>query len=326
MIISRTPLRISLGGGGTDLPSFYRNHGSGFLVAAAIDKHIYIAIHRNFEDRYLLKYSEIENVAKVSEIRHPMIRAVLERLDSPGALEVTSIADIPAGTGLGSSGSFGVGLVRALSSYSRDPRSAQEIAAIASDIEINVLNEPVGKQDQYIAACGGITAFEFRSDESVSVTPIVMREADRRDFERSLMLFYTGIRRSASDELKTLARGAGTTKAIVENLESVRTAGYIAAEALANGEVESFGRMLTRQWELKYHRQPSLVHDEMDVIIQKGLATGAFGGKLIGAGGGGFLLFSTDRPAKLRLAMEENGLQEVPIAIDYEGTTTLRAW
>lgn len=322
MLISRTPLRISLGGGGTDLPSFYRTHGNGFLVAAAIDKYVYVTTHQNFEPRYLLKYSEVENVETHLEIRHPMIRSIIAELDIKPGIEISSIADIPAGTGLGSSGSFAVGLIKSLTTYHRNYLSNDKVAELASRLEIEVLKEPVGKQDQYIAATGGITAFEFLADESVRCHQVSMRESDRRDFESSLMLFYTGIRRSASDELRTLKFESQSTS-LIENLEAVRAAGYEAVEALENGEIEKYGGMLYDQWKLKYQRQPSGVHDEINDVISSGLAAGAFGGKLIGAGGGGFILFSTDSRPKLRSAMEQHGLAEVPIRIDYEGSTVL---
>lgn len=326
MIISRTPLRISLGGGGTDLPFFYRKNSPGFLVAGAIDKYIYIAVHHNFEDSFLLKYSEIENAKEIEEIRHPMIRAVLTELEAPRALEITSIADIPAGTGLGSSGSFGVGLIKALCSFEHKYVSNHWIAEKACHVEMNILNEPVGKQDQFIAATGGITAFEFHDDESVTVTPIQMRDSDRRDFESSLMLFYTKIRRSASDELKVLRQEGSNASSIMENLEEVRAVGYRAAEALESGELDKYGALLSDQWRLKYQRQPSRVHAEIDAIIKSGIEAGAYGGKLIGAGGGGFILFSTESKPKLRKKISSHGLVEVPITIDYEGSTTIRAW
>ncbi len=320
MIISRTPLRISLGGGGTDLPSFYRLNGPGFLVAAAIDKYVYVAAHRNFEDKYLLKYSEIENVAERSDIRHPMIRSILEEYDIEPGIEISSIADIPAGTGLGSSGSFAVGLIKSLTTYNRQYVSNEKLAEVASRLEIEVLKEPVGKQDQYIAAKGGITAFEFRADESVHSYPVSMRESDRRDFETSLMLFYTGIRRSASEELRTLKFESQSTS-LRDNLEAVRAAGYEAITALENGEIDKYGKMLSDQWKLKFLRQPSAVHAEINSIIESGIRSGAFGGKLIGAGGGGFILFSTNHRSKLRSMMEQHGMAEVPIRIDYEGST-----
>ncbi|MDA8026644.1 MAG: galactokinase [Actinomycetota bacterium] len=326
MIISRTPLRISLGGGGTDLPSFYENHGGGFLVAAAIDKYVYLALHKNFEEKYLLKYSEIENVENLEQIRHPMIREVLRDLGAPTGVEITSIADIPAGTGLGSSGSFGVGLIKALTMYQRRVFSNEWIAERACEIEIDHLKEPVGKQDQYIAAIGGLTAFEFKPDGKVEVTPVNMSETNRRDFEESLILFFTGVRRSASDELRTMAKEATSMTSTSENLKAVREAGYRAFQTLVDGAIDDFGRQLNEQWKLKFHRQPSEIHNWVDSVIDDGIHAGAFGGKLIGAGGGGFLLFSTDKKAKLRAALKTHNLIEVPIAIDYEGSSTIKGW
>ena len=326
MIISRTPLRISLGGGGTDLPSFYRPHGPGFLIAAAINKYVYVAVHDNFESKYLLKYSKIENVSQLGEIRHPMIKAAFSHLGIPPGVELTSIADIPAGTGLGSSGSFAVGLLNATARYKGKTVENEWLASTAADLEINVLQEPVGKQDQYIAAFGGLTAFEFNSDESVNAEPVRMAPSDRHDLEHSLMLFFTGIRRSASDELRALAHSApANASAVRENLDEVRSAGYEALKVLESGDIERFGALLTNQWKLKLARQPSRVHEEIDAIIETAVKVGAFGGKLIGAGGGGFLLFSVSRRRAVRNAMNERGLIEVPIAFDYVGATTVTA-
>ncbi|WP_298443316.1 galactokinase [Ferrimicrobium sp.] len=326
MIISRAPLRISLGGGGTDLPSFYRNHGPGFLIAAAINKYVYVAIHDNFEPKYLLKYSEIENVAELDQIRHPMIKAAFTHLDIPPGVEVTSIADIPAGTGLGSSGSFAVGLLNAASRYKGRTVESEWLASTAAELEMNVLHEPVGKQDQYMAAFGGLTALEFNRDESVRVEQVRMDLSDRHDLEASLMLFFTGIRRSASDELRMIAHGVSANEnAVQENLKEVRSAGYEALKVLESGDIERFGTLLTNQWKLKLTRQPSRVHVEIDANIEIAIKAGAFGGKLIGAGGGGFLLFSASNRRAVRNAMHERGLVEVPIAFDYVGATTVTA-
>lgn len=326
MIISRTPLRISLGGGGTDLPSFYRHNGPGFLIAAAINKYVYVAVHDNFESKFLLKYSEIENVAALSEIKHPMIRAAFGYLGVEPGVEVTSIADIPAGTGLGSSGSFAVGLLKAAAQYMGRSVENEWLASTAADLEINVLNEPVGKQDQYIAAFGGLTAFEFKGDETVAVEKVRMHPSDRHDLEHSLMLFFTGIRRSASDELRVIAHSStASSSSVRENLDEVRNAGYEALRVLESGDVEKFGTLLTNQWKLKLARQPSRVHDDIDATIGAGIRAGAFGGKLIGAGGGGFLLFAASNRRAVRKAMSDRGLVEVPIAFDHVGATTVTA-
>lgn len=322
MIITRTPLRISLGGGGTDLPAYYRSSGEGFLVAAAITKYIYVAVHDNFVERYLLKYSKVEDVEESSHIEHPLLRSAIEFLSVPPGVEITSIADIPAGTGLGSSGTFAVGLLKALHAHQRHYVDAATVAAEACHLEIDVLGEPVGKQDQYIAAVGGVTALRFKDDESVSIESIPIPTSARHDFEEQITMFYTGHRRSASEELRALDEGASASDSFMKNnLDEVRDAGYAAAQALAEGDIHRVGEMFTNQWRLKLLRSPSPTHHHLDTLIQDGIAAGALGGKLVGAGGGGFLLFLTPDKMTLREVMSRAGLREVPIGIDYEGTS-----
>ncbi len=321
MIISRTPLRISLGGGGTDLPAYYRNNGGGFLVAAAINKYIHVAVHDNFVDRYLLKYSQIEDVESIDEIVHPLIREALRFTRVDAGVEISSIADIPAGTGLGSSGTFTVGLLKALHAYRRNYIPNETVAEQACFLEIEKLCEPVGKQDQYIAAIGGITAFEFHDDDQVTIQSVNMTRHERENFEDHLMLFYTGVRRSASDELKALDDGAGVeTSSVRQNLDDVREAGRESFQTLQSGDISAFGRMMTAQWKLKLDRSPSVIHKEIDEWIETGIAEGASGGKLVGAGGGGFLLFLAEDKQRLRAAMKSLRLREVSLGIDYAGS------
>ena len=322
MFISRTPLRISLGGGGTDLPAYYRNNGGGFLVAAAIDKYIHVAINDPFTDRYILKYSQMENVASAADIQHPLIREALLYTDTPPGIEISSVADLPAGTGLGSSGTFAVGLLKALRARSRKYAPSETIAQEACHLEIDRLREPVGKQDQYIAAIGGITAFEFHDDDSVSIHSVDMDRSTRESFEDHLMLFYTGVSRSASDYLRALDEQASMeSSAIRTNLNDVRDAGREAFKVLQQGDLSAYGHMLTEQWKLKFARSPSAIHAQVDNWIAEGIAGGAAGGKLVGAGGGGFLLFLARDKQALRATMRDLGLPEVPMGIDYRGTT-----
>ena len=324
MLVTRTPLRISLGGGGTDLPSYYKAAGEGFLIAAAINKHIYVAVHDNFVDRYLLKYSAIEDVEFVHEIQHPLLREAMVHTNTMPGVEVTSIADIPAGTGLGSSGSFTVGLLKALYARQHQMVSAADLAAHACHLEIEVLDEPCGKQDQYIAALGGLTAFTFKSDGTVDAAPIQMDDLDRKDFEENLLLFYTGVQRRAADELNALDEGASAkASAIKSNLDQVRDMGYYSAEVLQKGDLDRFGKLLTEQWKLKLERSPSTVHRQVDSWISAGIDAGASGGKLVGAGGGGFLLFLAENKGLLRRQMREIGLPEVSIEFDYRGSTII---
>jgi D-glycero-alpha-D-manno-heptose-7-phosphate kinase len=324
MIITRTPLRISLGGGGTDLPSFYESNGGGFLIAAAITKYIYIAVHRNFDEDLLLKYSAVERVDSPSEIRHPLLREAFSMIGPPRGVELTSMADIPAGTGLGSSGSFTVGVLKALHSYQRLPVTNEQLAALACHVEIERLAEPTGKQDQYAAAIGGLTAFEFRPDGSVLTEPVAMDAEHKSVLEENLLLFYTGVRRSAADEINAqMEPGEMSSSSVVDNLKAVRELGFESRAALENGDLDCFAGLMTEQWRLKLTRAPSDLHRTLDGWLRRGIDAGARGGKLIGAGGGGFLLFYAEEKQTLRLAMANLGLEEVRFSFDHEGSMTL---
>jgi D-glycero-alpha-D-manno-heptose-7-phosphate kinase len=323
MLITRTPLRISLGGGGTDLPAYYEQDG-GFLVAAAINKYIYVAAHENFVNRYLIKYSKIENVESVDSIEHPLIRESLIYTKTSPGIEVTSLADIPAGTGLGSSGTFTVGLLKALYAWQRKYIDNKDLAEIACHLEIDQLKEPVGKQDQYIAAVGGVGSFTFRPDGSVHHESLKIDDLIRRQLEDQLLLFYTGVQRRAAEELSALHDGVNLeTNSIRSNLDAVKELGIKSNAALVEGNLSVFGRLLTQQWAQKLERSPSVFHIKIDDWIQRGLHAGATGGKLIGAGGGGFLLFYTEDKSRLRTEMYRIGLREIDFAFDYTGSTLL---
>ena len=325
MIITRTPMRVSLGGGGTDLPSHYRVSG-GFLVAAAISRHVYIAVNQNFDDDILLKYSHIEKVARVADVRHPLLREALRLAGVERRVEISSMADIPANTGLGSSGSFTVGVLKALHAHQRRLVSNRELAEQACHIEIDRLGEPVGKQDQYIAALGGVTSFRFHPDDSVEVVPVPMSEDTRWRLEENLLLFYTGQRRSASEVLadQDAKSKSGNTETST-NLGRVTEIGEESFEALVSGDLPAFAKLMTLQWEMKRQRSPSATNLEIDAWINAGLECGASGGKLVGAGGGGFLLFYSEAKADLRAAMSRLGLPEVRFSFDYEGSTLVVA-
>lgn len=326
MIITRTPLRISLGGGGTDLPSYYRTSGHGFLIAAAITKYVYIAVNQNFEQDLLLKYSRVERAATQHDVSHPLLRECLASTGEWTGIEISSMADIPTGTGLGSSGAFTVGVLKALRMYSHQSHGNLDLAREACEIEMDRLGEPVGKQDQYIAAEGGITAFTFNADESVEVKALELNPLTRARVEDNLLLFYTGVRRSASEVLaEERSSSSPVATSLQDNLDQTRAIGYATRDALVNDDLDQFGELLTEQWMLKYRRQPNATHDQVDGWIRRGLAAGASGGKLVGAGGGGFLLFYADRKAELREAMAELGLSEVSFRIDYEGSAVIVA-
>jgi D-glycero-alpha-D-manno-heptose-7-phosphate kinase len=321
MIITRSPLRISLGGGGTDLPSYYREHG-GFLIAAAIDKHVYINVHDRFTDGFLLKYSHLEEAANVDAIRHPIIREALRLVGVRATnLEIASMADIPAGTGLGSSGSFTTALLRALHAHERQWVSPADLAEEACTIEMEKLGEPIGKQDQYISAIGGITVFEFHPDGRVTFRPARLGEDTRAALEEHLLLFFTGYSRSASAILSDQkARSERSDSAMLENLHFTKDLGQQSLAALESGALGEFARLMDVHWQRKKVRTPGMSNDQINSWYDLACKNGALGGKLIGAGGGGFLMFYAEDKTRLRKAMTAAGLREVRFRFDYEGT------
>ena len=321
MIMTRSPLRISLGGGGTDLPSYYQEH-SGFLIAAAIDKYIYILLHNRFVPRILLKYSQIEEVERIEEIKHPLIREALRLVGWEDLrLEITSMADIPAGTGLGSSGSFTTALLKALHLQMKSLVHPGELAEQACRIEIDVLKEPVGKQDQYIAAYGGITCFRFMPNGQVEAWPLRVSQQTLYDMEDHLLLFFTGYTRSAGDILKEQdTKSKKHDAAMTANLHFVKQLGRDIREALEQGDLQQFGALMNTHWEYKKERSASMSNSQINHWYDLALQNGAIGGKLIGAGGGGFLMLLCDERSRVRQAMAEEGLQEVRFRFDFEGT------
>jgi D-glycero-alpha-D-manno-heptose-7-phosphate kinase len=321
MIITRSPLRIPLGGGGTDLPSYYRKH-SGFLIAAAMDKYVYITLHRTFVRELIIKYSKLERVENVAEIEHPIIREALGLVGlHEGYLELTSMADIPAGTGLGSSGSFTTALLKALHAYKKNLVHPSELAQQACQIEIQRLAEPIGKQDQFIAAYGGVTCFQFLPDEEVKAWPLRVDAQTLYNLEDNLLLFFTGYSRSASSILKEQDdRSKQRDQGMIDNLHFVKELGYQSMEALEDGNLPRFAELMRVHWERKKQRSGSMSNDNINRWYDLAMESGALGGKLIGAGGGGFLLFYAEEKTRLRLAMAQAGLQEVRFRFDFEGT------
>lgn len=324
MIITRSPLRISLGGGGTDLPSYYREHG-GFLIAAAIDKYVYITVHRRFVDGFLLKYSHLEEVATIKEIKHPIIREALKLAGvQERNLEIASMADIPAGTGLGSSGSFTTALLKALHALRKNLVHPSELAEQACFIEIEKLREPVGKQDQYIAAYGGITCFHFLPDDRVQASPLKISEETLLELEDNLLLFFTGYSRSASRILREQDdKSKRSDKAMVENLHFVKELGQQSQRALEGDDLHEFARLMDLHWQRKKERSAGMSNERINEWYDFAMANGALGGKIIGAGGGGFLMFYAADKARLRHAMRERGLMEVRFRFEAEGTKIL---
>jgi len=324
MIITRSPLRITLGGGGTDLPSYYRNY-NGFLIAAAIDKYVYITVMRPFIPGIFLKYSELEKVEQVDEVRHSIIREAIRTLDfKTPQIEITSLADIPAGTGLGSSGSFTTALLRALFAHRHRLILPDELARLACHIEMEILHEPIGKQDQYIAAYGGITCFEFNKDDSVMAYPLSISIDTLFDLEDNLLLFFTGFARSASTILKDQdQRSKDMDPDMLNNLHYVKDLGLRSKEALLEGRTTDFGALMHEHWEHKRKRSTGMSNPQIDEWYDLGMKNGALGGKLVGAGGGGFLMFYAEDHRRLRRAISKAGLEEVRFRFDFEGTKTL---
>ena len=321
MIIARSPLRISLGGGGTDLPSYYRTHG-GFLVAAAIDRYVYITLHQTFVPELIVKYSSLERVAGAAELKHPILREALRLMGIEGPyLELTSMADIPAGTGLGSSGSFATALLKALHTHQKGLIHPRELAEQACHIEIDILKEPIGKQDQYIAAFGGITSFEFGTDDTVTARPLNLSSETLYNLEDNLLLYFTGYSRSASTILKEQDDATRRQDAaMADNLDLVKDLGHQSQRALESGDLAGFAELLSQQWAHKKRRSGAMSNERIDAWYRLAMDNGARGGKLIGAGGGGFLLFYAADKARLRRAMTGAGLREVRFRFDFEGT------
>jgi D-glycero-alpha-D-manno-heptose-7-phosphate kinase len=324
MIIARSPLRISLGGGGTDVPSYYQEH-EGFLLAAAIDRYVYVTVMRPFTEGIYLKYSEIEQVKDVSDIRHPIMREVLAslKLKTP-QIEITTLADIPSGTGLGSSGSFTTALIKALYAHYRKNIHPQHLAELACQIEIEKLGEPIGKQDQYIAAYGGISEFTFHKDGSVHSAPLNLSVQTVHDLEDNLVLFFTGISRSAGSILKDqVDKSKANDTNMIENLHFTKDLGLRSKAALLKNDTYNFGELMHEHWEHKKSRSKGMSNEFIDNTYNEAIKAGAVGGKLVGAGGGGFLMFYANDKEKLRNKMSEIGLEEVRFQFDFEGTKVI---
>jgi D-glycero-alpha-D-manno-heptose-7-phosphate kinase len=319
VIFSRAPLRLSLGGGGTDLPSYYRKHG-GFLVSGAIDKYVYMLVHTVFQRRYLMKYAQTEEVDDIAQIQHPILREALLRHWRGNPLEIASLADVPSGTGMGSSGSFTVCLLKALAQARNTSIAPGALAEAACEIEIDVLKEPVGKQDQYVAAHGGICSYTFHPDGRVDVMPLELSPETLRRLEENMLLFYTGESRSASDVLSDQdKRSRQNDGEMLANLHTTKEMGYRSQELLLSGELESYAELMHGHWENKRRRSPGMTSEHIDRLYTLARRSGVIGGKLVGAGGGGFLLVYARRPADTRQAMAAAGAQELVFDFEFGG-------
>jgi len=322
MIITKTPFRISFAGGGSDLANYYENFG-GAVLSVSIKKYIYLSLHPYFfKDGYLLKYSKTENVNNVEEINHPIIKNVFKRYGIKG-VDFNSSADIPAGTGLASSSAFTAGLINLCNVYSDHYMTNEEIAELACEIEIKDLKEPIGKQDQYACACGGLNFIEFYKDGVVNVEKLFLTSNNYNTLENNLLMFYTGETRAAGDILKEQKKNTTTDKAKIENLHKMVALAHTLKEELLKGSVDSMGEILHTGWNYKKELAGGISNKAIDYYYDLALKNGADGGKLLGAGGGGFLLFYVKDENKEKLRNALSDLNELDFKFDNKGTSVI---
>ena len=326
MILSRAPLRITLGGGGTDLPSYYARYG-GFTLSAAINKYVYTYVNRPAADDLLrVKYSRYEQVSSVDEIQHDLVRPALKTRKLDGCLEIVSMADVPDGTGLGSSGSYLVALLTALYELKRERVSTQALAELAVHIEMDLAGHPVGKQDHYLASFGGITNLSIEPDGKVEVAPLDMSITDVEELQSSTLLFFTGLQRSSRGILQSQSDDTRRADAsVLDSLHRTKELGYRIKEVLEAGNLDKFGLLLDEHWQNKKRRCAKISNSQIDRWYEVAKTRGALGGKVIGAGAGGFLMLCCPSPAKatVRQALGAEGLREMPFAFDFDGAKVL---
>jgi D-glycero-alpha-D-manno-heptose-7-phosphate kinase len=320
MIITRTPFRLPLGGGGTDLPSYYTRRG-GFFVSGAVDRYVHIAVNPRFEqDSIRVSYSTTEIVNRRGDIRHPLVREALDAVGIERGIEIVSVADAPASTGLGSSGSFCVGLLRALHAYLNEERAPHFVAEEACNIAMGRLREPSGKQDEYVAAFGGVRSYTIDRDGEVKVEALKMSTHTLAELEANIMMFYTGLTRSSSSVLSKQKEAIEDGKAL-EKMDRLKEIGYKVRDALSSGDLTRFGELLDEHWKVKRGVAPGMSNDSIDRWYRVAKENGALGGKVCGAGGGGFLmLYSEAGRSKLREAMAKEGLVEHRFHFEHEGS------
>ncbi len=326
MIVARAPLRVSLGGGGTDLPSYYREHG-GFVLSAAIDKYVYIALNRpSADDRIHLKYSISEEVDRVDEIRHDLVRPALNLLGIRSNVEIASMADVPAGTGLGSSSTYLVALLLALHEVKRERIAPVQLAELAFHIEEELAGHPVGKQDHYLSALGGIVCLDIGRDGTVDAAPLELPRAVLEELGAQMLLFFTGTSRSANEILEQQKRDTSALNGeVVDSLHRTKSMGLEIRDALVRGDLAAFGGLLHEHWENKKRRSAKISASTFDRWYDVARDAGATGGKLVGAGGGGFLMVLCENGSKadVRAALGGEGLRELTYRIDDEGAKVL---
>lgn len=324
MIIARSPLRITLGGGGTDLASYYEKK-EGFLISAAIDKYVYILLNKTFDNSFLVKYSRLEWVKDTSQLQHPIIKEALKLTGMEKTpLEICSMADIPAGTGLGSSSTFTTALLLALHGYKKDIIGTRKLAEEACEIEIDRLGEPIGKQDQYISSYGGIICMNIHKDGFVEVEPLNISQEAFYNLEDNMILYFTGYSHSSGEILEEQDKRSKRNDAdMIQNLDYVKQLGFDSKKALETSDLNKFAEIMNIHWEYKKQRAGGMSNDKIDEWYEYALKNGAIGGKLIGAGGGGFLMFYAENKVKLRSAMNKTGLEEVRFRFEKEGAKLL---
>lgn len=323
MVITQTPLRASFAGGGTDLPAFYERE-EGAVLSTAIDLYVYLAAHRLFENKIFLKYSRSEVVTGVEDIQHPLIRECMKACGFDGPIELTSFADIPSqGSGLGSSSSFAVGLINALHAFQGRTASAETCASLACEVEIDRLGEPIGRQDQYAAAYGGMNLLRFRPGGTVEVDKIPIARDGRKHIEERLLMFYTGMTRSASDILTEQRQNTQSASDKFDLLCRMRDQAYALASKLERGEFRAIGEIMHEGWEMKRQLSQKISSPEIDRSYQSAIAAGAVGGKLLGAGGGGFFLFYCEPEHQPALRAALGGLREVTFHLENQGTRVI---
>ncbi len=321
MIIVRSPQRISIGGGGTDLASYYSKFG-GFLISAAIDKYVYVSLIRPFKKGIYLKYSEIEKKLEFDKIRHPIFREVLKKYGpSDNQIEITTLADIPSGTGLGSSGSFTTALIKSLYASNQKHISQKDLAEAACEIEIDILGEPIGKQDQYIASYGGIKTFEFSPNGNVEVKKLQISKETVFDLEENLLLFFTGYTRNAGSVLIDQDQKTKINdEEMIQKMHQVKALGIKIKESLEDGDTAKFSKLMHEHWQNKRKRSNGMSNNQIDKFYEIAMDSGASGGKIVGAGGGGFLMLYAEDKKLLRKKLKEQGLEELRFQFDFEGT------
>jgi D-glycero-alpha-D-manno-heptose-7-phosphate kinase len=320
MIITRTPFRISFAGGGSDLPSFFEQD-TGMVLSAAIDKYMYVTVKKAFGEFYRISYSQTEIRERIKDIEHPIVRECLYAVPSVQGLEIVSIADIPAQAGMGSSSSFTVGLLAALYAMAGQVSSAETLAGKACEIEIGRLHEPIGKQDQYIAAYGGMQFMQFVPNGDVYVDPVICSQETRAELNRHLLLFFTGATRQTRTVLERQNARMSLNRAILRELCAIAKQ---MREILTNGrDLNAFGRLLHNAWTVKRSLENSISNSEIDEYYNRAMEAGALGGKLLGAGGGGFLLFFCEPHCQARLKSALSGLREVPFSFEPQGTKVI---